>query len=871
MSATTCPANYSYLPNENVCARNCVSGLYIADGLSCWPICPTNTSLEGGSYCLKSKSTRTEVSWTDLGGRRRKESSGVNFLTGSSTAAGCPPNYLAYTSTQLYPNSTNKIINCFIDCEVEGETTMNSSGACEVKNCPTDDFTGARFPDFTGTSSAMTGQAIPSSTSKAKSCSKAAYYVNANKRNIQLPECPAGKSPQFYKKENGVTVYSYTTPSPLVANTDDYYSNYFECTNTCSGDTSERNGDYCMTSCPADTKLITSIDYAASSQNITNYATAIFPTDEVSQRRCIRTVTNVTTSDFTLYANDNSCSGTDISVPRWKNASTNMTLLKVVDASVSNGTYACVKTDVCSTKNPVGFESSGSDIKVFCSSLSKNCGNWNGSNFSTDSLYSNTCKRKAVFSNPQSETRSSCPSGTNLLGKQIIIEDVSLNTNGGSFKNAVSANLFNGVGYNGERNAYNIEATRVTYSGYDSSRAYKFGDIISFTKDSVESFTISNGRYIPWTYSDALTEPDFINEFKEYPVGPFFKCIQDTSTGAGYAPPTIPSSVYADYSVLDRPTNYINTYYKQSSDLQSGGGVFSNSYWTTADIPTRIIWVGAATATKSSFKSEWCASGNDSSGVEKTFCPLICANKCSDGDATIDYNNPKVFYDSKSNTYKNYFSVTNNTNNKMMISTPKSTTSGTPSKTVTSDLYCMPTCDTTKLYTAIGEVCISKSTTSTLAEPGYSWCPNAEGDPLSSVLEQLLPINTEGDGKAFNNKCYTPCQEGQIPLHEKPFTKCVTGCPKDGRFVDTVNSCIKIPAIRSTTNTDGSAIVASTSSQIGQVEESFSGITGAINLLGLGEPNSKVATAVAGVSIFSLLIIIVLLIMKKRLATLRQA
>jgi hypothetical protein len=816
---------------------------------------------------------RTPLNWTlaqqgdatypeDYKRRLNVTTNPATFVVGPSNAAGCPPGYTAFQSSEdTYPNSSIKIVKCLFSCPTLApgdptQTTLNEAGQCLVGLCPNNEITGGQYKAATnnGTANNYTDSngntIIANSTTKVCDRSITASGVSLKTtRTFSLPVCPSGKSAQFIDSTN---TYINETSVGSVAATNENYRRYFSCTNTCPAG-EQRVGNYCMPPCPDDGELNAIVNNATNSANSQYFESVVYPKTAPKQSRClIKAAANQTKtstapdlpSDITV---DATCSSGQ-NVPRWKPAvgpdatttakwaALSPSPLYQFDTSTPAETLystnkACVASSVCGASNyAVGFREtkSGSTVttQIFCATRAASCAN-QGSGFTADAEFANLCLRKFTFNDPAEENASLCSGSQTLYGTQTTIID-----------KTVSTPFYAGIGYASEILPSSFEIS-ASIGAYSPTQTYDFDEVVGMNVDLVEYFNADG--VTPFVASAANPFPQIPNNKQGFVTGPFFRCIQGHTGNGTSNLPILPAN---------------SSMYKQLASVP----IVSNAYWTTASIPSRVVWENARTAGVDGFKANYCSQPKNSSG-DYDFCPQMCSDMCGGPTSTArSGNRADATWNNDGNGPKRYDTTIPNTllGQIGLIETVYES-STTNNVTTVTGAFCYPRCGSSGQYASSGNLCLSKaSAIEKFSEPGFSWCPDNSGNSQATT-NNIAPSNPAGPtGIPTNNVCYSECPEGMMVSNEAPQTICVTECPKDTRFQDKGSSCVKIPYLRSAKD----ATNQSTEDQTESAETGFSATASQIAKVGLLGGSSTLFTSVLYASIACFFIVGVLFVIK---------
>lgn len=834
-------------------------------------------SLDLGPSCSKNRVTRTPLNYT-LASRgdstypedyKRRLNVGVSpaaFLTGPSNAAGCPPGYTAYQSTETYAAfPSTKVVKCFFSCPTLAagdptQTTLNESGQCLVGICPNNEITGGQYKAAANNGTAnnyrdSNGNVfIANETTKVCDRGVSSSGVNMKMtRTFTLPTCPSGKSAQFVDSNNR---YVNATSVGSVATTDVNYRRYFSCTNTCPAGTI-RVGNYCSPPCPDNGDLNALVNNTNNSANASYFDSVIYPTSSPAQARCLIKSGTTQTKTSTAPALpsgitvDATCSA-GVNVPRWKPAQgpdatttakwalLNPSPLYQFDVSVPanslySSNYACVAPSVCGSDFAVGFKESSSSTSttttvtttVYCATRASSCAG-QGSGFHADPEFANLCLRNVTFLDPAEENASSCSGSSALFGSQTTIID----------KSMPGTTFYAGIGYASEILPTKFEVS-ANVGVYNPNKYYQFDEVVGMGVDTVGFFNADG--VTPFVASATTPLPSIPNKRQSFVTGPFFRCIRGhTGNGVSNLPP-LPSD---------------STMYKQNSSVP----IVSNFYWTTENIPTKVVWDNARSAGVDGWKASYCTQPKPASG-DYEFCPQLCADFCPGPSSTARSGNPDdATWNNDGSGPKRYDTTIPNTlagQSGLYETVFESTKSGLT--TTITGAVCYPRCGSSGQYAASGNLCVSKSSAiEKYAEPGFSWCPDNTGNPQATT-NNISPSNPAGPtGNPINNVCYSQCPDGMMISNETPQTTCVTECPKDTRFIDSGSACVKVPYLRSISD----AANQTQNEQTASLEQNLGPVADQIAKVGLLGGSSSLFTSVAVAAVACFFIVALLFVIK---------
>jgi hypothetical protein len=432
------------------------------------------------------------------------------------------------------------------------------------------------------------------------------------------------------------------------------------------------------------------------------------------------------------------------------------------------------------------------------------------------------------YLDPAEENASQCSGSKTLFGTQTTIVD----------KTMVSTPFLAGIGYASEILPSKIEVS-ASSGAYNPSKYYQFDEVVGMAVDTVEFFNADG--ITPFVASSTTPLPIIPNKRQSFITGPFFRCIQGhTGNGTSNLP-----------VLVSDPTMY-----KQSASVP----IVSNAYWTTANIPTKVVWENARSAGVDGWQASYCTQPKPASG-DYEFCPQLCSDFCPGPSSTARSGNPDdATWNNDGNGPKRYDTTIPNTlsgQSGLYETVYESTKSGTT--TTITGAVCYPRCGSSGQYAASANFCVSKaSAIEKYAEAGFSWCPDNTGNP-QAMTNNIAPSNPGGpSGNPVNNVCYSQCPDGMMISNEAPQTTCVTECPRDTRFIDGGSNCVKVPYLRST----GDAVSQTQNEQTASAEQNFGPTASQIAKVGLLGGSSTLLTAVTVATIASFFLVGVLFVIK---------
>ena len=343
--------------------------------------------------------------------------------------------------------------------------------------------------------------------------------------------------------------------------------------------------------------------------------------------------------------------------------------------------------------------------------------------------------------------------------------------------------------YKGEATAASV-ILAVTRGVYSPSVAYKVGEVVGASQDLLA--TIGG---VP-------------NPYYGYIMGPFFRALRSVPASAAS---TLPTTTIAAGAYLP----------------DTAAAPVSNTYWTTADIPTQVQWADARLAGVNGWKASLCKTVALPGGGTYRFCPPLCATQCSKGDPSTAEGLYEPEYEFTSSTASD----------------------GTVTRTVTAAL-CMPRCGVSAYWSGSGKYCISRNfVTDKPVYPPYSDCANG-----------TVPLRTTPTNPA-SAQCFTPCDgdAGMEIRADGEYKTCISKCPLHEGFVDSGDVCVKVAYERAGVNSTASSLTA----QQAALEEQFGATATTVSKVALwGGTGSLVQ--VAGVAVGVCLLVALVLLATKR-------
>jgi hypothetical protein len=371
--------------------------------------------------------------------------------------------------------------------------------------------------------------------------------------------------------------------------------------------------------------------------------------------------------------------------------------------------------------------------------------------------------------------------------------------------------------------------------------------------------TSSNPVRITVSTSDPLLKlPGMPNTRFGFVKGPFYRCIK-TQTTAGVEPSrTTFSSTWIDPYVQDPSL-----------------AVSANLVWTTADIPTKLVWFNvrdvnpengvwdsSSKINQSLLTQKIEVNGTTTSVFYAPLCATLCPGPTSTSDTGNEYDASYYYETDGPKRYDRTLDSSGNATSEAQVGlyeyvfdTKKQTTTPLP----IIKAMCYPRCGSTQTYEGSSNFCVSKSS-STLKPTlsGFSWCPNTSGDSESSVAN-VAPTNQDGPlGLPLKNKCYKPCPAGMMTKNESPYTSCVTKCPADARFIESSAECIKVPYLRATKD----ATETSNTQAFATGEEGLSATASYVSKVGLSNGAQSITFVILTGVLISGFVVLVLMTLK---------